>query len=431
MGIIIPPKLVLTLTDRLWLSLAVMLIAGPATVWFGCWACQDIWPRVTIDCVAEQADVIVDGQHRGRTPCTIRMGRGRHELELYRPGYESTIAPLNVPEDLPLAEYKLEDRQGVLDIRVYPAGIGAQVCVRGEAAPSSGSSAFPLDVGDYTVEVSAAGYHSRELPVEVERGTRKTVEISLSPIGVEALLDSYIPSGWTVGYEAPVSGREGLRYKWNLGDGTRSSAVAFGHSFADCGTYSTSLDVTTAEGDSVSRKCHTHVSEGLRASDTEGDTLPPWVDAKVAELGFVPVYSGGRLEYQASVRLHLAEAPPVRPAGSLLWYRVELTPRGEDHPTHAASLMFRRGNATLGEPEAWHREWLTWVGDQWIAQASATTQLWPPNVPVIEFSVPVPASFDPGRGFKWRARIDLCQPDLNSSDTTDEREYPLGDKQKT
>jgi hypothetical protein len=425
MGIIIPPKLVLTLTDRLWLSLAVMLIAGPATVWFGYWACQDLWPRVTIDCVAEQADVIVDGQHRGRTPCTIRLGLKEHKLDLYCLGYKSMSVPLDLTDGARPGVFKMQDLQGVLDIRVQPAGIGAHVRVRGEDPARGGSSTFLLDAGDYTVEVAAAGYHSRALPVTIERGARKSVAVSLTWVGVGTLLDFYVPTGWTARYEAPVSDRKGLRYAWNLGDGTRSTAVELEHSFATCGTYVTSLYVTTAEGDLISRTCHTHVSPGLRSSGSKGDALPAWVDAEFAELAFTPVYSGGRLAYQAGVRLHVAGAPPTQPTG-MVWYRVELTPRGEDKPSHAVSLMFRRGNAALGEPDAWHKEWLTWTGDQWIAQVSATTQLRHPNAPVIEFSVPVPASFDASRGFKWRARIDLCQPDLNSSDGTDEMEYPLG-----
>jgi hypothetical protein len=112
---------------------------------------------VTIDTRPLGADITVDGERRGRTPATLALTPGTHEVSLHRPGYNPTsrriAAVADVRETWSVELVRREQR----DTRARALRIAGGVLVGVAAAPLvAGSTLLALDGKQYRRRCSGA-----------------------------------------------------------------------------------------------------------------------------------------------------------------------------------------------------------------------------------------------------------------------------------
>lgn len=140
------------------------------------------WAPVSLRSKPAQAEILVDGQPAGRTPATLELGAGAHELALRLPGYATwrdTITVLaNQPLDLP--EIKLAPAAGALKLTSTPKGASVRVddAFRGQT---------PLDLSlapdtPHRVQLSAPGHRSAERTVSVAAEASDALHLALEPV---------------------------------------------------------------------------------------------------------------------------------------------------------------------------------------------------------------------------------------------------------
>ncbi|MBF0169731.1 MAG: serine/threonine protein kinase [Nitrospinae bacterium] len=145
--------------------------------------------------------VSVDGKPQGKTPLTLpSLNPGRHEVVLSGEGLVEERRELTVTPDAPIRlTVTMTDDAGTLRV-VGPAG--ASILVDGENRGTAPAT-LTLPVGRHTVALAKGGFHSKSLPVNVERGKMATLDASLAPRGYGTLRVTSIP--WA---EAWVNGKK-------------------------------------------------------------------------------------------------------------------------------------------------------------------------------------------------------------------------------
>lgn len=140
------------------------------------------WAPVSIRSNPAGAGILVDGQTAGRTPQTLEVGAGAHDLGLRLDGYAAWTDRINVTagEPLELPEIRLLPADGLLRVGSQPAGAAVTVdgAFRGQT---------PLDLRlapgkPHRVQLSAPGHRPAERSVELAAETSQTLSVSLEPI---------------------------------------------------------------------------------------------------------------------------------------------------------------------------------------------------------------------------------------------------------
>jgi hypothetical protein len=145
----------------------------------------------------EGAAVIVDGEARGKTPLTVSLSAGSHNVELLADG-ATRMVPVTIAAGAETSQYielpKAAATKGQLVVRTEPSG--AQVTVDGVGRGVSPATISDLAPGDHTVVV-AGGLGSVRQKVTIESGATASLFIPLdAPEGAPV-------SGW-VSIETPV-----------------------------------------------------------------------------------------------------------------------------------------------------------------------------------------------------------------------------------
>jgi hypothetical protein len=128
---------------------------------------------VNIDSRPANAQVVIDGQVRGSTPISLRLGAGAHVLEL-RAGNEARVLPITVQANITYAQYvELPSARvkGSLEIR-EPAG--ARVLVDGRLRGTVPLRIGDLEPGSHEVVLEHRGVRSRRT-VDVQPGLTATL----------------------------------------------------------------------------------------------------------------------------------------------------------------------------------------------------------------------------------------------------------------
>ena len=173
---------------------------------------------LVVDSRPTGAEVYLDGRLRGRTPLTLSVNPGRHEVELRLPGYQpykATVNPKPGERVQVFAQLVPEPRRGTLSVASTPSG--AEVYVDGALRGRTPLS-LSLPEGRYGVEVRLSGYEPYRATVQVRRGETTRLEVRLNPIprtGTLYLESS--PSGAEVYLEGRLQGRTPLRLTLNEG----------------------------------------------------------------------------------------------------------------------------------------------------------------------------------------------------------------------
>jgi len=141
------------------------------------------WTVLTVRSNVEGAVVSVNGVPKARTPnAIVRLVEGSHRLELSREGYISQFRDITVRRNIPeVWEVNLR-RTGRAQLNLVCDLQGAEVYVDGNPA----SAEVPvgnlgLEPGRRLIEVKAPGYSVWSHTVEVEDGSRETLNVDLRP----------------------------------------------------------------------------------------------------------------------------------------------------------------------------------------------------------------------------------------------------------
>jgi formylglycine-generating enzyme required for sulfatase activity len=137
------------------------------------------WAQVTVDSLPSGASILVDGEAAGRTPATLEVLQGEHQLTLQLPGYADWQQTLTIKagENQDLGRLSLQSAPGVLELSSDPAG--ANVTLDGDF---QGQTPLTLQVSpgrEHKLEVFKNGYQRYNGTVELPVGGRDQRAVQL------------------------------------------------------------------------------------------------------------------------------------------------------------------------------------------------------------------------------------------------------------
>ncbi len=159
-------------------ALAVVLLLGLVGAGFA-------WSRsseLIVASMPEEANVIVDGQWRGKTPLRLRgLMPGKHTVRVAMDGYISEVRDLQLAPMRPLpVDITLAESRGRLALSNVPDG--AQVTINGAVYDSKDLAELSLSAGKARVKVMMEGYRPYFQEVTISPGEPSQLKVELSPI---------------------------------------------------------------------------------------------------------------------------------------------------------------------------------------------------------------------------------------------------------
>jgi hypothetical protein len=129
-----------------------------------------------------ETSVVVNNAYKGKTPLTLGgLTPGIYNVTFSRFGYYPFSTPVKVePGSVSDVVASLEQQTGGLAINTSPAG--ARVMIDGVNAGITPFIITSLTAGNHTLNVSAAGCTSQELPVHVSVNQTLTINLELVPV---------------------------------------------------------------------------------------------------------------------------------------------------------------------------------------------------------------------------------------------------------
>ncbi|MCC7519079.1 MAG: PEGA domain-containing protein [Verrucomicrobiae bacterium] len=166
---------------------------------------RSIHATLRVESAPPGAAVMLDGIHKGQTPCAIEdVLIGDHKLKLVREGYKDFETNLRVPQTgvLPVS-VQLEEKYAVLDIVSAPPD--ARVTLNQEFKGRTPLQISSLQDGAYTVTIEKPGYDKITREVKIARNQDAKVDVSLEKnTGLMALNVS--PSGSAISVDGDFKG---------------------------------------------------------------------------------------------------------------------------------------------------------------------------------------------------------------------------------
>lgn len=167
---------------------------------------------LVVDSRPAGAEVYLDGRMSGRTPVSLQVNPGRHEVELRLAGYQPyrvVVNPRPGERVQVFAQLVPEARQGTLAVTSSPSG--AEVYVEGVLRGRTPLS-LSLPEGRYAVELKAPGYEPYRATVQVRRGETTRLDVRLNPVSrTGILLLESSPTGAEAYVNGTLRGRTPLR----------------------------------------------------------------------------------------------------------------------------------------------------------------------------------------------------------------------------
>jgi formylglycine-generating enzyme required for sulfatase activity len=142
----------------------------------------EAWAPVSFSSQPPAAILLVDGEAKGRTPATVEIGDGSHEVALRLDGYKTWRSQLEVAGDVPqtVPEIVLEKADGRVSLRSSPAG--ASVTVGGSYRGQTPLSLALPPGRAYDISLSKAGYEPAARTVRVDTAEEQSLDVALQPI---------------------------------------------------------------------------------------------------------------------------------------------------------------------------------------------------------------------------------------------------------
>jgi len=137
------------------------------------------WSEVSIDSTPPGATISVSGEERGRTPATLEILQGRHDILLALPGYKAWRTRLEVPanDTLSVPRAELEAAEGRLRVTTRPGN--ANILVDKQFAGHSELELYLAPGKSYQIEAFKAGYHNASKSVTIVSGQQQTLNLTL------------------------------------------------------------------------------------------------------------------------------------------------------------------------------------------------------------------------------------------------------------
>lgn len=152
------------------------------------------------------ARVFVDGEEKGTTPASVKgLGDGDHEVVLYSTDYGAFRQSLTGKGGHLVVDLRTGAGLGLGFVTIKTVPPDARIEVNGKKAGLSPLE-LPLEAGAHTVHATKEGFKDADVPVEVARDARKTVEIRLEP-KEGALLVLSDPAGADVELDGKTAGK--------------------------------------------------------------------------------------------------------------------------------------------------------------------------------------------------------------------------------
>jgi hypothetical protein len=129
-----------------------------------------------------ETSVVVNNEFKGKTPLTLGgLTPGIYNVTFSRFGYYPFSTPVKVePGSVSDVVATLEQQTGGLTINTSP--VAARVMIDGVDAGITPFIITSLTAGNHTLNVSAAGYTSQEVPVHVSVNQTRTINLELVPV---------------------------------------------------------------------------------------------------------------------------------------------------------------------------------------------------------------------------------------------------------
>ena len=188
--------------------LAITLVLGLLGAGFA-------WSRsgeLVVASFPEEANVIVDGQWRGKTPLRVRsLLPGKHTVRIAMEGYISEVRDLQLSPMTPLPiDVTLTESRGRLALLNVPDG--AQVTINGAVYDAKDLTDLSLTAGKTRVKVVMEGHRPYFQEVTISPGEQSRIDIVLSPI-LGHLDCTSAPEGAVVYLDGKESGQTPLSLK--------------------------------------------------------------------------------------------------------------------------------------------------------------------------------------------------------------------------
>jgi hypothetical protein len=137
---------------------------------------------MNLSATPNETSVVVNNAYKGKTPLTLGgLTPGIYNVTFSRFGYYPFSTPVKVERgSVSDVVVTLVQQTGGLVINTSPAG--AQVMIDGGDAGISPLTITSLTTGNHTLNVSAAGYTSQEVPVHVSVNQTRTINLELVPV---------------------------------------------------------------------------------------------------------------------------------------------------------------------------------------------------------------------------------------------------------
>jgi hypothetical protein len=135
-----------------------------------------------------ESSVVVNNAYKGKTPLTLGgLTPGIYNVTFSRFGYYPFSTPVMVESgSVSDVVARLVQQTGGLTINSSPAG--ARVMIDGSDVGISPLTITRLTTGNHTLNISAAGYTSQELPVHVIANTTNAIDLVLVPVSLNSEL---------------------------------------------------------------------------------------------------------------------------------------------------------------------------------------------------------------------------------------------------
>jgi len=153
----------------------------------------------------------------GRTPITLQLPPGTHEIELQLPGHRAELRTVTVaPGQRPSIDVTLE-RLSTLQVEADVSGATATV---DEGAPEPLPMSRELPAGLYRVRVERDGHKSVTREVRVSPGQQLSLVVSLPALPRRRLLAIRAPQGATVAFDSEPARPASARHRLLSGEHT-------------------------------------------------------------------------------------------------------------------------------------------------------------------------------------------------------------------
>jgi hypothetical protein len=200
---------------------------------------QPAWAAITILSQPVGAEVFVDGVSAGKTPLKTEILQGQHELLFKKQGFKPVAFKQSVTAgaDVILEDVQLQPVDGQLSLTSVPTG--ASILLDGEFQGATPVTLSLIANTDHSLELSKAGYSTKDLSVNLQPEQERSIEVRLSAEYGTVFLSTR-PAGATV----KIDGKNSATASGKLRLTTRPHRLAI----SKTGYVSKNLNITPRHG---------------------------------------------------------------------------------------------------------------------------------------------------------------------------------------